>query len=132
LYDWRESLNRPGADDMRHVKKLFEARSFANLIPDQSVVYGDNPNDSTHIRASVDKEGSFLIAYLSIGQPVTIVMRKISGQKVNAFWFNPREGDTIPAGEFENTGLRKFIPPSSGINNDWVLVLDDSEKFNSF
>jgi len=129
LFDWRESMDRPGAADIIHVRTLFEARSFSKLIPDQSVIYGQNPKDSTHIRAAVANDGSFLIAYLSIGQSITVVMNKISGSKVKAWWFDPREGKTTPAGDHENKGFKKFTPPSSGIDNDWILVLDDANIF---
>ncbi len=125
LYDWRESMNRPGADDMRHVRKLFEARDYSKLIPDQSIIYGKNPNDSTHIRAAVASDGSFLIAYLALGQPVTVVMKKIKGSGVQARWFDPRHGEIVEIGTFENKGFRTFTPPSSGVNNDWLLVIDD-------
>jgi hypothetical protein len=125
LYDWRESMNRPGADGMRHVRKLFEARDFSKLIPDQSIIYGQNPKDSTHIRAAVASDGSFLMAYMALGQPVTIVMKKIYGKGVKARWFDPRKGKIVEIGTFENTGSRTFTPPSSGINNDWILLIDD-------
>jgi hypothetical protein len=52
-------------------------------------------------------------------------MDKITGAKVKASWFNPRNGETTAIGEFANTGEREFTPPTSGENNDWVLVLDD-------
>ncbi len=125
LYDYNESMDRPGADDIRHVKKLFELRPFAELIPDQSVIYGNNPGDSTHIRAAVASDNSFVIAYLSVGQPVTVVMKKIKGTNVMASWYDPREGRAIEIGTFNNTGLRTFTPPSSGPGQDWILVLDD-------
>ena len=125
LYDYQESMNRPGADDIRHLKKLFENRPFSQLIPDQSIIYGENPKDSKHIRAAVASDGSYLVSYLSVGQPVTIVMNKISGTKVKAAWYDPREGVAIKIGEFENKGFKTFIPPSSGIGNDWILVIDD-------
>ena len=128
LYDWRESMDRPGADDIRHVRKLFEIRDFSKLIPDQSIIYGNNPKDSTHIRAAVANDGSFLITYLAVGQQVKIVMKKITGTNVKATWFNPRDGSTKPAGEYTNKGKVNFIPPTSGLNNDWVLLLDDAEK----
>jgi hypothetical protein len=130
LYDWRESMDRPGSDDIRHVRKLFETRDFSKLIPDQSVIYGFNPKDSTQIRAAVANDGSFLIVYMSVGQPAKICMSKIKGSKIIAWWFDPREGVTEPAGEFSNRGFVTFMPPGSGIDNDWVLVLDDAGKFN--
>jgi hypothetical protein len=129
LYDWRESLDRPGADQMRHVKALLLSRDFSKMQPDQSVIYGINLRDDNHIRSSVAQDGSFLLAYMAQGQPVRITMSKISGTKVNAWWFNPRDGKTSLIGEFENAGFEMFTPPSNGIDNDWVLVLDDASKF---
>jgi len=52
-------------------------------------------------------------------------MDKLAGPKVRAFWFDPRTGHATVIGEFPNTGEREFTPPTSGENNDWVLVLDD-------
>lgn len=129
LYDWRESMDRPGASDIQHIRKLFEMRSFAKLIPDQSIVYGNNPKNNNHIRAAAANDGSFLIAYLSVGQPVKVAIKKIAGPKVKAWWFDPREGTEIAIGDFDNTGFQTFTPPSSGENNDWVLVLDDASKY---
>ena len=43
----RESIDRQGANDIRHVIKLFETRNFSKLIPDQSIICGNNPKDST-------------------------------------------------------------------------------------
>ncbi len=126
LYDWRESIDRPGAIDIRHIRKLFELRDFSRLIPDQSIIYGNNPKDSTHIRAAVANDGAFLVAYLSVGQSIKVVMRKISGTKVSATWYNPREGTFSSAGEFNNTGFVTFTPPTSGIDNDWVLIIDNA------
>jgi hypothetical protein len=129
LFDWRESLDRPGAAQVRFVKKLFEMRSISKLIPDQSAIYGINNRDDNHIRAAIASDGSFLISYLAKGQPVSIVMKKVSGNKVNAWWFNPRNGESTSIGEFENKGIKTFTPPSSGLNSDWVLVLDDKAKY---
>ena len=129
LYDWRESLDRPGANDIRHLRKLFEMRSFAKLVPDQSIIYGQNPENSTHIRAAMANDGSFLMAYLSVGQPVKVVMKKIVGEKTKAWWFDPREGTEIAIGEFAYTGFQTFTPPTSGDNKDWVLVIDDASKY---
>lgn len=131
LYDWRGALDRPGANQIRHVKALFLSRDFSKLRPDQSAIYGKNFTDDNHIRSSVAQDGSFLLAYMAKGQPVTIVMPKISGIKVNAWWYNPRDGKSTSAGEYNNSGFVTFTPPTSGVDNDWVLVLDDASKFKT-
>lgn len=132
LYDWRESLDRPGANQIRHIRKLFEQRDFSKLVPDQSAIYGKNYKDDNHIRAAVASDASFLIAYMAKGQPVTIVMKKIKGPKVSAWWYNPRNGEANPIGEFDHVGFQTFVPPSSGENNDWILVLDDKKAKYKF
>jgi hypothetical protein len=42
-----------------------------------------------------------------------------------AWWFDPRNGEAQPAGEFPTNGSQEFAPPTDG---DWVLVLDDAER----
>jgi hypothetical protein len=55
-------------------------------------------------------------------------MNKISGAKVKAWWFNPRNGEASMIGEFPNQGEKEFLCPSNGENLDWVLVLDDASR----
>jgi hypothetical protein len=51
----------------------------------------------------------------------------ISGRRVKAAWYSPRDGRTVPAGTFANRGERRFDPPGEpAAGNDWVLVLDDA------
>ena len=53
---------------------------------------------------------------------------KISGEKINAFWFDPRVGTAVPMGEFPTRGTQTFEPFSRGRGQDWVLVLDDASR----
>jgi hypothetical protein len=123
LYDWQESLDRPGADDMRHVREIFEARSFARLIPDQSIIYGVNYEDENHIRSARAEDGSFLMVYLTKGQDVTINTGKLRDDNIEGWWFNPRNGERTPVEE-RIQGRTEFSPPTSGYDNDWLLILD--------
>jgi len=122
--DWRESLNHRGANQLIYLKNLFESHSIANLIPDQSIIYGLNPKDAQHIRAAKSTNGQWVIVYLAKGQKVSVVMRKILNDTITAYWYNPRDGTVAAIGEFSNKGIKAFSPPTAGMNNDWVLVLD--------
>jgi hypothetical protein len=52
-------------------------------------------------------------------------MGKISGAKVNASWYSPRDGSKRSIGSFNNKGVQKFDPPGEEREgNDWVLVLE--------
>ncbi|MCC5929434.1 MAG: glycoside hydrolase family 140 protein [Cyclobacteriaceae bacterium] len=131
LYDWRESLDRPGAQQIRHIKTLFTEYCFSKMVPDQSAITGKNYRNDLHIRAAVATDGSFLLAYMAQGQPVSVVMKKIAGQNVNARWFDPRNGKMTALGQFQNVGTETFTPPTSGIGHDWVLVLEDADVYKS-
>jgi hypothetical protein len=126
LTDWREAMDRPGAKDMTHVRALFESRSLAKLIPDQSIIYGQNPDNEYHLRAAKASDGSYLLIYLAVGQPVTVKMNNLQAEKARAWWYNPREGTAKEIGIFATAGIQQFEPPATGARNDWVLVLDDA------
>ena len=128
LYDWRDSMDRPGADDIRHIRALFESRLFSKLIPDQSIIYGLNYRNDNHIRAACANDGSFMVIYLAKGQDVQVVMDKMTGEKSIAWWYNPRDGEVYKIGEFDSTGISTYSPPTNGIGEDWVLVIDDAAK----
>ncbi len=106
--------------------RLFELRPWYKLVPDQSLIASGQGED--HVQAARAEDKSFLIAYLPQGRPVGIHMDKISGKKVKARWYDPREGTWREIGEYVNTGKREFAAPSQGARSDWVLVLDDAEK----
>lgn len=122
LYDWRESMDRPSAFDMRHVRDILENR-IDKLIPDQSYVFGVNPKGENYIVAAGSTDKSFAMIYLAKGQPVKVIMKKLNGD-VKASWFNPRNGFLKHIGYFRGEGFQDFIPPSSCEGNDWHLLLE--------
>jgi hypothetical protein len=127
LSDWREALDRPGAETMRYVRKLFEARPFHMIIPAQQCIAGENPPDSLRVRAAIARDNSFLLAYASVGQELNIDLSTMRNNVV-AWWYNPRNGEASKIGKFKNSGNQKFSPPSSGAGNDWMLVIDDKKS----
>lgn len=124
LTDWREALDRDGANQLRYMRNIFETRPISSIVPDQSVVYGQNPEDSSHVRSATALNNKSLLVYLAVGQPVSVYTGKVTDSKLNGYWYNPRDGKVIAIGEFDNKTIMGFSPPSSGINNDWLLVID--------
>ena len=64
-------------------------------------------------------------------------MGVLSGNKIKAWWFDPRTGSSTLIGEYNNSGVQSFNVPGmskeldwlrSGRGCDWVLVLDDAAK----
>jgi hypothetical protein len=78
--------------------------------------------------ATRDEKGRYAMVYSPAGRAFKVRMDKVTGVKVKAWWFNPRNGQVTAAGEFPNTGEREFQPPDKGEQLDWVLVLDDASQ----
>ncbi|MBI3414832.1 MAG: glycoside hydrolase family 140 protein [Verrucomicrobia bacterium] len=134
LMPWSDAINQPGAAQMQHGRALFESRPFLTRIPDDSIIVTDRVPTSVpgagryHFAATRDESGSDAMVYAPVGRAFKVKMDKITGAKVKAWWFNPRDGRATAIGEFPNTGEREFTPPDKGEMLDWVLVLDDAAK----
>jgi Protein of unknown function (DUF4038)/Putative collagen-binding domain of a collagenase len=134
LMPWYEAIDQPGAAQMQYGRRLMESRPFLTRVPDDSVIIAADPVSSVpgaglkRYVATRDSEGSYAMVYVPTGRPFKVKMDKISGAKVKAWWFNPRNGKATPIGEFANAGERQFNPPDAGENLDWVLVLDNAAK----
>lgn len=126
LKTWDESLALNGAGQMQHLRRLIESRPFLDRVPDQTLLVDARSAVAEHIQATRGRD--YLLAYTAMGLPVTLSLGKISGEKLTAHWFNPRDGKATAAGSFDNRGIQSFVPPSQGQGQDWVLVLDDAGK----
>jgi len=110
------------------MRKLMELRPWYKADPDQSVIAGGMGRGEDHIQALRARDGSFIVAYLTFGNPVTIDMAKLTGKRIKAQWYDPRSGVFSTIGQYENAGKEIFTPPTHGVDNDWVLVLEDYGK----
>ena len=122
---WYDALDLPAANQMKFLRRLMESRPMADRIPDASLV-ADPLHEHDRIQATRGKDYAFI--YSSQGKEMIIVLEKITGETVNASWYNPRNGEIKDAGTFKNKGQQKIIPPSTGYGQDWVLILDDAAK----
>lgn len=125
---WRTALAYEGSRQVGFMRRLFERRPWYKLVPDQSVIASSPGDGEEDVRAARAEDSSFLIAYLPQGHPVRIHMDRISGKKIKARWYDPREGTWREIGDYANTGTHEFAAPVQGARSDWVLVLDDAEK----
>lgn len=123
---WNDALHFPGAVQMGIMRRLFESRPWQSLVPDEGLILAGQGDGERHIQAACDEQGSFLMAYLPQGGSVTVDISKLTGAKIQAHWFNPRNGEAQPIGEYPSGRERKFTAPTSGRISDWVLILDDA------
>ena len=125
---WREAIGLPGAGQMRHARALLESRPFLIRVPDQSLLVSDPGRNSDHIRATRGGDGSYAFIYSASGKPFTVDLDKLSGERLRASWYDPRDGTSTVLGTFPRGGDREFRPPSQGKGLDWVLILDEEAK----
>ena len=136
LLPWTEAMDQPGAQQMKFGRQLIESRPFLTRVPDDQIIVEDRVPTSVpgagryRFVATRDQSGSYAMIYAPIGRGFKVRMSKLSGAKVRAWWYNPRNGQAQQVGEYENAGEREFVPPDLGEALDWILVLDDvSKKF---
>lgn len=125
LTDWRGALNSPGARQMKCLTRLFNNR-FYKLMPNQNLITGNIPADSTYIAAATNSNNTFGIIYMALGQAVELDLKQLK-LPVTAWWYDPRSGEKKHIGTYNRAIKQRFTPPSWGIGNDWVLLLEKKQ-----
>ncbi|MBX3744865.1 MAG: glycoside hydrolase family 140 protein [Verrucomicrobiae bacterium] len=134
LMPWYEAIHQPAAAQMQHGRHLMLSRPFLTRIPDDSILVTDRVPTSVpgagryRFVATRDTDGTYAMVYAPVGRSFRVRMEVIRGPKVQAWWFNPRDGGARVIGTFPNEGERTFHPPDLGEMLDWVLVLDDATR----
>jgi hypothetical protein len=124
---WYEALDHPGAFQMDHVRRLFERYPFHKLVPDGASVVDGPRTGGAKVRASRARDSSFLLAYSPRGERFTIDKGVMNARQVRESWYDPRYGTQRPFHNTDNAGFQTYTPPTSGLGQDWILVLDDAE-----
>lgn len=134
LLPWAEALDQPGAGQMHFARRLLESRPFLSRVPDDSLIVTSDvlsamPGAGRYrFVATRDESGSYAMVYAPVGRKFSVRLEKLSGTRIVAWWFNPRNGEAKRIGEFARIGVKEFSPPDPGEMMDWVLVLDDSSR----
>ncbi|NBD25788.1 DUF4038 domain-containing protein [Paenibacillus sp. T1] len=122
---WSETLSRPGANQMAHLKRLAASRPTLDRVPDQSLLVSNYPG-ACRLQACRGKDYAFI--YSPNGLPVVCRLGSLPGSELAVRWFDPRTGESFAACTVTNSGEERFAPPSSGRTDDWVLMLDDASN----
>jgi hypothetical protein len=127
--EWKNALKLPASGQVQFLRYLIESRPMLGRIPDQSLLAEGNLPMLECIEATRGADGSYAFVYLSSGKTnVTVNTGKLLGEKLVAWWYDPRTGEAKQFDNFSQTDTREFTAPSNGTNDDWVLVLDDASK----
>jgi len=123
LRPWKEALDLPMANQVKHLKNLMLSRPFLSRIPDQSMVVDNQAEDNDYTSATRDAKGTYAMVYFPQGKPQTIDTGKLSGNSFMSTWYDPRTGVSFKGPVFQKEHI-EIHPPSEGLGNDWVLVID--------
>jgi len=124
---WNQAINHPGAFQMGHLRKLFEARPFNKLIPAQSLILDGPASGGAKIRAALADDASFSIIYSPQGLPFTVDQNQLKAAKLKVIWFDPRYGISHTVMVGNTFAIQTYTPPTNGRGNDWILILEDAD-----
>lgn len=120
---WFNSINDAGAQQMVYLKKLMLSRPYFERVPDQSLIAGRQGQKYDRLIATRGKNYAFVYTYT--GREININTDKLTGSKIKASWYNPRNGQITGIGTVAKAKTLKFKPPGQKSNgNDWVLIVD--------
>ncbi|AWV99421.1 glycoside hydrolase family 140 protein [Arcticibacterium luteifluviistationis] len=122
---WDAALQLPGANQMKYLKALFESLPWQQMSNDQSLISTPNPEDESHILASIAQNKDVILAYTPTGKAFQLDLSKVKAKEVNTFWYNPRSGKSKSAGIYKTTENPVFEPWSNGWGSDFILVVMD-------
>ena len=123
---WINAMDRPGSIQAGYLKKLMESRPFLSRISDSNVILDSPGVSGEHVESFRAIDSSYAMIYLPVGRTIHLNPDFLKNVKINAWWYNPRTGASSAVGNFE-TDHSVLTTPSLGIENDWVLVLDNSK-----
>lgn len=122
ITDWKESLKRPGAMQLKHLNKLFKKIPFNELKPNDHILAKNSTIDSLHILASSTPK--YTLIYLPKGGAVHLRPHRF----IKLRWFSPRNGNFSTWRTFNRFPSINLTSPTSGSKDDWVLILKDGDE----
>ncbi|MDH4238151.1 MAG: glycoside hydrolase family 140 protein [Phycisphaerae bacterium] len=128
LPTWKKALDAPGACQMGVLKKIFLARKeWWYLVPDQSIFASGDKTDGRVLNlAARHKDGKWIMVYLGSKTSFSVNMNKITAaSKVNAFWVDPKTGDSVSIDSLSNKAVGSFSTPDGW--EDAILILETSD-----
>ena len=131
--NWKEALNTPAQQQLHYIKTLLNAFPYLQRIPDQSLLLSVH-RDSINRKVEVMRDGepgsdnaTYILAYLSSAQAVSIKTDVIKAAKLNIYWFDPQTGNSkVIASQWNNTGNYSLSERVGG--RDGVLAISDASK----
>ena len=125
---WTEALADPGFSQMKHLKRLMLSLPYFERVPDQSIVID---NGTQYDRLAATRGMDYLLVYNYTSRPMTIDLRKISGERKKVWWMDAATGRKTYLGEYDSKVVT-FHPHKtiSGIEDGVLIAIDAAKDFS--
>jgi hypothetical protein len=121
---WTDAINRPGAFQVGYLKRLIESHSVLDRIPDQSIIAEGQGEKGEYMTAFRDKNNKYAMIYLPVGKKIAVNTSFVEGDSIRVSWFDPRIGKNENTSSVKKESIMDFIAPTTGAENDWVLIIE--------
>ncbi|MEJ1240800.1 glycoside hydrolase family 140 protein [Chryseolinea sp. T2] len=126
---WVNALDRPGARQVKYLKYLMESYPASGRERDLSIIIaGQGNSKKDHAEAFRAASKKYAMIYLPVGKEISVNATQLTGKRTKAYWYNPRNGEVTVSATLTKSSSMKFTPPSSGAENDWILILEDADS----
>lgn len=122
---WISALDRPGAYQVGILRKLMESRPMLTRIADNSTITQGQGEKGEHMETFHAADNSYTMIYLPVGKTISIKTSNMPN-KIRTWWFNPKDGSSQQGITADKKDIMDFTSPTKGIENDWVLVIDNA------
>lgn len=123
---WWEALQRPGAAQMQHLRKLYESVNWWELEPRlEAVSAAPSVSDEDRVLTKARGDDLFVIYFPAIRAPATKVL--LSGSDARALyratWYDPRNGAFKEVVDRLEAEGKMLVLPRRPSMADWILVV---------
>ena len=118
---WHQAMDKQGAWDLIHFRRLWEKFDFTQGKSQQSI-FGNASLEKTNYPVAFGNK-DYILVYLPQGGKRTIYLPPMSSPKQTLKWMNPRNGQTTFY-QYTTTDTISISSPTEGKGNDWVLIIE--------
>lgn len=125
---WYDAQKAPGYNQMKYLKNLMLSLPYFVRVPDQSIIVGKNGTKYNRLLAT--RGNDYILVYNYNCVPMKLDLRKVSGNKKNAWWMDAATGALEYIGEFDNKVIT-FAPQKGmrGISDGVFIAIDASKDY---
>lgn len=142
-YSWLESVEHPGANQIKYLRDFMESKEFMKAVPSQEILLNQKEKAEDildlHNQASMNIQDKEVFVYLPSGGKELVDLSKLVDSKLSVWWFNTKDGkfydeknnetETPEIVEVTKENYKIEInSPTSGEDNDWLCIIEEFSK----